>query len=280
MLKQTYDSIEIILIIDNPKRDDIITWINGLEENKIILVRNLKNIGLVDSLNKGLGFCHGDFIARMDADDISLPERLQLQLSYLQKQKCDMVGGNTVTFNDIEGELYHSNCPNSVERLHKFIAYGGGIPHSTWLVKRDVYQSLNGYRHIDFAEDYDFLVRAITAGYRIGCVKEICLRYRQNIEGISQKHKGRQKYIARLIRNQLRYHKVYSLQYINEIIKENKKRIDLYTAYYAFTRNVRIVLKKRSIIEIIKLLKEIKISYAGIMLRDFCDDWQRKRLTI
>jgi len=280
MLKQTYDRIEIILIIDNPKRDDISQWINGLGENKIVLVCNEKNIGLVDSLNKGLGFCHGDYIARMDADDISLPDRLQVQLSYLQKNECDIVGGNTVTFNDIEGELYRSDCPDSIEDMYKFLSFGGSISHPTWLVKKDVYLSLDGYRHIDFAEDYDFLVRAVIAGFRVGCVKEICLRYRQNIEGISQKNKGRQKYVARLIGDQLRYKKVYSLQYINETIKDNKSSIDLYTAYYKFTRNVRMALNKKDILEIIKLLKKIRISFAGIMLRDFYDNLHRKRLTI
>ncbi|WP_022768243.1 glycosyltransferase family 2 protein [Butyrivibrio sp. NC2007] len=276
ILNQTYNRIEIILIVDNPERNDICEWINGLGEDRIVLVRNEKNIGLVDSLNKGLGFCHGDYIARMDSDDISLPHRLQWQLSYLQEHECDIVGGNTVTFNDRDGELYHSNCPDSIEGMHKFISFGGSIPHPTWLVKKGVYQSLDGYRHIEFAEDYDFLVRAVIAGYRVGCVKEICLRYRQNIEGISQKNKGRQKYVARLIRDQLRNNKEYSLQYINETITGNKNRIAMYTAYYEFTRNVRLALKKRDISRIVKLLKKIRISFAGVLIVDLYDDLRRK----
>ncbi len=77
ILKQTYSNFEFIIILDNPEekwREDLI---NSYHDNRIKFYVNEKNFGLTNSLNKALTYATGDYVARMDADDISMPDRLQ-----------------------------------------------------------------------------------------------------------------------------------------------------------------------------------------------------------
>ena len=89
ILNQTYLNLEIIIVIDNPNNEALIKKIKKYSEkdNRIKCIYNDKNIGLANSLNKGLKISTGDYIARMDADDISYPLRIEKQVEYLEKNK-------------------------------------------------------------------------------------------------------------------------------------------------------------------------------------------------
>ena len=78
ILNQTYKNLEFIIIVDNPEYAELVSLLNDYadSDDRISVVVNNNNIGLVKSLNKALSFCTGEYVARMDADDISLPERL------------------------------------------------------------------------------------------------------------------------------------------------------------------------------------------------------------
>ena len=82
IINQSYENFELILILDNPNNTLLEGIINEYvnKDNRIIYIKNEKNLGLVKSLNKGLSYCRGEYIARMDADDISLPERIEEEL--------------------------------------------------------------------------------------------------------------------------------------------------------------------------------------------------------
>ena len=81
ILNQTYRTFELILINDNPAREELDILLNKYEksDSRIIYNKNTENEGLVYCLNKAVGLATGDYIARMDADDISRPDRLELQ---------------------------------------------------------------------------------------------------------------------------------------------------------------------------------------------------------
>lgn len=82
IINQTYRNIEFIIIVDNPNNIELKNMLEQycIEDDRIKIIVNEFNIGLVKSLNKALKICSGEFIARMDADDISVKYRLEKQL--------------------------------------------------------------------------------------------------------------------------------------------------------------------------------------------------------
>jgi glycosyltransferase involved in cell wall biosynthesis len=102
ILNQTYKNIEFVVIIDDPTNYEVIAFIESVcqKDNRVKLIKNEKNIGLVASLNKGLKFCDGKYIARMDADDISMLDRIEKQIIAIQRYCADVVGANTQTFTE------------------------------------------------------------------------------------------------------------------------------------------------------------------------------------
>lgn len=83
---QTYKNLEIIIVNDNPSRIENANILKKFStDNRIITITNPTNLGLPSSLNKAIEIANGDYIARMDADDISLPKRIQTQVNFLNK---------------------------------------------------------------------------------------------------------------------------------------------------------------------------------------------------
>ena len=89
ILNQTYKNLEFIIIVDNPEYVELVSLLNDYadSDDRISVVVNNNNIGLVKSLNKALSFCTGEYVARMDADDVSLPERFQKEVEFLDTHK-------------------------------------------------------------------------------------------------------------------------------------------------------------------------------------------------
>ena len=98
IINQTYKNIEFIIVIDNPKEQWRIDFIKSYNDSRVKLVVNKENLGLPLSLNKALKLVTGNYIARMDADDISMPERIEKQLDFLKKNNYDLVGCNMRVF--------------------------------------------------------------------------------------------------------------------------------------------------------------------------------------
>ena len=120
--------------------------------------------GIVSALNTGIEAANGDYIARMDADDVSMPERLQLQLAHLQQQSPNTIVGGVV---DIVGESgagtrYYQQWLNNLTTataIERDIFIESPLPHPTWFASTGVFRRLR-YRDCEWAEDYDFLLRA------------------------------------------------------------------------------------------------------------------------
>lgn len=188
VLQQTYTDFEFIIVIDNPSNLEICRFLENmkLQDSRIILLKNPKNMGLVYSLNRALKECKGEYIARMDADDISHSTRIEKQLNHMREGNYDLVG---TSFSQIDenGEIIKRNiCSFSDEYIKKFIFRKNCIAHPSWFVKKDLYEELNGYRNINYSEDYDFLLRAVYSGKTISVCNDVLLLYRINGKGISK----------------------------------------------------------------------------------------------
>ena len=139
ILNQTYCDFEYIIILDDPENEVHKRIIEEyvLGDSRIQFYINEKNMGLTHSLNRGIDLAKGEYIARMDADDISLVDRLERQLEYLEKNHYDLIGGITEMINE-DGTMLYSikKIPTNPKKISKCLKYGQCIAHPTWLGKR------------------------------------------------------------------------------------------------------------------------------------------------
>lgn len=222
--KQQYSKIEFIIIVDNPKNKEAINYLREIKkkDKRLKVYINSKNQGIVYSLNKGLRFSHGNLIARMDADDYSYPDRLNMELNYLKKNNYDLVGSYYKLFNS-EGKLTKKiNLPTSFDELKRNLKFTNYVAHSSWLAKKSVFEELQGYRNVPTCEDYDFLTRLCLKKFRFGNVPSYLLNYRFDSEGISNRNKSKQIIISDLIARQYRHNKILNLKKLNQYLNSNK----------------------------------------------------------
>lgn len=236
MRKQTYGNLELVVLLDYPEHEEMKRYLQTLqtEEPRLHYYVNEKNLGLLYSLNRGVAFCGGELICRMDEDDYAEPDRVEKQVCYMRKHNLDLVGSYT-NLMDMQGNLIGEirRYPSKNEAIGKFLRYTSAIPHPTWLAKKEVYERLNGYRDIDCADDYDFLIRASLQGFRLGVVPEPLLRYRINRNGMTQRNIASQKVVAQYLANQLKKKKIYSVEEIARYRVEMKPKEEKLVRYYA-----------------------------------------------
>ena len=187
ILEQSYQNIEFIIINDNPKNEMLRVYLESIQDERVHVYTNEVNIGLVKSLNKALGLVHGAYVARMDADDISMPKRLEHQLGYMERQGLDVVGAH-IRLIDEAGNVIQDQMrfPEREKKIRACMPWGSCLAHPTWMVRKEVYQTMKGYRQVPHCEDYDFLTRVLASGkYKVGNIPEIGLQYRIRNSGIS-----------------------------------------------------------------------------------------------
>lgn len=189
ILNQTYQDFEFIIILDYPDNEMHKNVISSYMEKdfRIKFYINEKNMGLTASLNRALSLASGEYIARMDADDISLPDRFAKQMEYIAKNDYDLIGGITQMI-DEDGNVIYSiaKVPQDFNKIKKALKYGQCIAHPTWLGKKEVFDSLSGYRNMPLCEDYDFTLRAVLKGFKISNLNETVLKYRMTSNSISR----------------------------------------------------------------------------------------------
>jgi len=181
MLDQTFIDFEFIIINDG-STDSSEEIIQSFSDKRITYFSNPENKGLVYSLNKGLEASRGLLIARMDGDDISLPNRLERQFEYLSMHpEADLVATQVQLINENgqhTGFWKEDRENNSPELIREFLAINNCIAHPTILAKADVIKKL-GYRASQGqAEDYDLWLRWISAGKTIHKLNEVLVKHR------------------------------------------------------------------------------------------------------
>ena len=184
MLGQTHAELELILV-DDHSSDAAIEMLDRSDPRLYIQVN--KGHGVVDAFNTGLSLCKGDYIARMDSDDISLPHRIASQLDYLiQNPNVDIAGCCVEIFSEagIQGgfKRYETwlNSVRTPAEIHRQIFIESPMPNPGSMFRRRALECLHGYREMPWAEDYDLYLRADAAGMQMGKPEQVLLRWREH----------------------------------------------------------------------------------------------------
>ena len=167
ILNQSYYNIEVIIVDDfsNDRTYEILQSMKK-KDGRIKLFRNSKNSKIVETLNFAFKQSSGEYICRMDGDDISHYQRIEKKLLYLKDNPEISLVGCSVESIDEEGNILSKKKMSSCEKtIRKTLKYANPVFH-IWLAKREVYEALNGYRNIPYVEDYDFLLRMTTLGLK------------------------------------------------------------------------------------------------------------------
>ncbi|KKW88832.1 glycosyltransferase [Lacticaseibacillus rhamnosus] len=226
-LKSTY---ELIIIDDNPKRSDLKAFLQEFQSKtkNVFLVFNSVNKGLVYSLNKGLQQARGIYVARMDADDISLPNRLKSQVAILNAG-YDFTASSAIEIDENGDRIGYRKMPyEGVVESPAVFKYGNFIIHPSVMMRRDVVKELGGYRDIPSAEDYDLWVRILFLPHsRAFFVTDPEVLYRVREDGISLANRLTMDISSNAIRKAL--NKASSLaeydKRISHYFSESKKKI-------------------------------------------------------
>ena len=187
ILNQKNISLELIVVDDHSTDQAIENLSPELTQDKRIKFISSSGRGVVTAMRAGVAHAQGDYIARMDADDIALPERLSMQYHYLQQHpEIGIAGGQVKIISDSEiadGFLLYEKWLNQVcspEDIERELFVESPIPNPTAFFRREVYDSLNGYHDPDWAEDYDMWLRAHALGIKMGKPDGILLHWRDH----------------------------------------------------------------------------------------------------
>ena len=282
ILNQTYTNFEFIIVLDNPKNSELLGVLSDFskKDSRIKLLVNDVNLGLPLSLNKAIAISNGEYIARMDADDISLPNRFEIQHKYfLDHPECDLISTNRI-YIDENDNLYGDEMTlnYSSEKIKQLLKYRCIIVHPTIMIKKNVLTSVGGYRDFKAAQDYDLWLRLSKIDIEMKILPDVLLYYRMRKDGISQSNYAKQ-YAYSMLAQYLYKIENSNCDLFNE---ENKvaffKRKKLFKdkdqhrfnkAYQTFDCGLKDIHSGKTIIGLAKLTKSLFIHKAlcGILVK-------------
>ncbi len=211
ILNQTLTDFQYIIILDDPDNDELKQVIHEYCKNdsRIHFIVNDRNMGCPLTKNKGILLSTTEYVAIMDADDVSYPDRLETQLKRMEKDEVDFLAGYVEVIDEEDTVLYRmDNLPVKHEDVVKKMRVNNCMPHPAWMLKKRSYLALDGYADIQGCEDYDLLLRAMNAGYKLGNCDRIILKYRLSQQSISRDNLYRQYLMMRYIQDKYFYHKL------------------------------------------------------------------------
>ena len=242
ILNQTKHDFKFVIVCDNPRRLELIEFLDNYrqKDQRIVLFINLKNSGLAKSLNTAFRLVEAKYYARMDADDIAYPMRLERQFEYMEENPtCDIHSSCRTLIDDMQVEI-RQEIPHKLtsKDMKKVLLKGCPITHPTIMVRREVYQKLAGYRDLPVAEDYDFYLRALNAGFTIEKTADVLLSYRINPASLTHSNVYKTicltHYIQSLYRKRLKGQEdSYSKEGVNEFVN----RLQLDNPFFVKKRN-------------------------------------------
>jgi len=210
ILNQTYKDVELIMCDDGSEDStlNIAERFQNKYPDKIKVIKNEKNKGLNYTLNHCLKYAKGEYIARMDGDDLCTPDRLQKELEVLEKDPEISIVSTGMEYFDEEGTWGHY-IPKEYPETKDFMR-GTPFCHAPCLVRKEAYDAVGGYSESKWlvrVEDYHLWLKMYGAGYRGKNVGECLYQMRDDRNAYSRRkfrHRINEAYIRVLAINQFR----------------------------------------------------------------------------
>ena len=172
ILCQSHENFELI-IVDDGSTDDSLTIVSSYADPRIKIFKNKKNLGIVDSLNRGISLSNGEYIARMDSDDIAFPNRLKKQLEFIKKNDCDLTSARAVTFGESKEKIFPTQLnPSEIEFGLLFVNL---IVHPLVFARATVLKSNLYSSEYEGAEDYELWTRLVLSGCKLAVQDDVLL---------------------------------------------------------------------------------------------------------
>lgn len=195
ILTQSFRDFELIAVDDGSKDDSLAILREYEVKDPRVRIISRANTGIVGALNDGIAAARGEFIARMDSDDVSVPNRFEKQVAFLREHPDHVLLGSQVMLIDSEGAAL---CPKQdTEYTHEAIdqAHLAGrwpLVHPTVMMRRDAVLSIGAYREkYQWLEDLDLFLRMAEVG-KIASLKDVLLRYRLHTGSVCHTREGDQ----------------------------------------------------------------------------------------
>jgi hypothetical protein len=202
ILRQTFEDFELIAV-DDASTDNSRSYLEeAARRDARVCIVDGPGRGLVDALNLGLARARGEFIARMDADDVSQSTRFAQQVEYLRANPQIAVVGSAITLIDATGKLIREiDYPLTPVEVDRFlIETGSALAHPAVMARRNALREVGGYRSLfQHAEDYDLWLR-LAEGHSLANLPDRLLRYRHHDTKGSLRHAAAQRLATHLAR--------------------------------------------------------------------------------
>ena len=196
---QTRPAKQIVVVLDGPVSEEhraTLTYFEQLLPLSTIPLQ--KNLGLGAALQAAMPYCHNEYIARMDADDICVPERFEKQLSFLENNPAvDIVGTWIGEFDPAKPERIYAyrRVPETHEQILRIARRRNPFNHMSVIVRKSAIEKAGGYRAVRGLEDYDLWVRMLRSGAIAGNIPEALVWARAGRELL--RRRGGTAYLAR-----------------------------------------------------------------------------------
>ena len=205
-LNQTFEEFELI-VVDDDSTDHTVEVISGIKDSRISLIRNQHNKGKYPARNAGILAASGKYIAMMDADDVSLPHRLELQFNYLENHKSVGAIGSHFNFIDQHSNyLYRCENPTDYKNFKISLLRNNCMLQSSILIRYHLIKEhdlLYNTRY-RYAADYDFVWRC-SCCFPFFNLPEVLVHYRVHHNQISSQQREAQHSLGKEIREKQFY---------------------------------------------------------------------------
>jgi glycosyltransferase involved in cell wall biosynthesis len=187
ILAQTYQNFELI-IVDDGSTDRTREIVESFTDPRIIKVYSDRNRGLITTRNRIAQIARGKYLALLDADDTAFPDRLALQVQFLESNQADLCGADHWTLNQVTGQLKASKQRHSNADIHALLSVCSPVCNPAMMGRLEIFRQFPYKASYLHAEDYCLWTEIALAGYRFANLKKKLITYRLHSTQTSVNH--------------------------------------------------------------------------------------------